>query len=708
MTRSLRLCLASLFLVSTAAAAETDLTLREVRTASSDVLVLVFNSEKRDAKLVDVSDASAWTVNAEPAKQLSLYVTPAQGCEHRVYLRTSRLEEGKVYTVATPYATVEFVFSPRQVLCESIKTNQVAYSALGSKRYAIFAQWLGTGGARPLEGELPGYQVLRMADGQVVAGGQLQELGPDASSGDHAYRIDLSAVPEGGPYQVVVAGCGSSHPFGVGGEFSRRLAHTIFRAQYLQRCGCPIERPDIRKDPCHTLIYQVEGPIGEANIVVRGTEPTFRMYGGYQDAGDADRRAYHMANPMVNLIIYEAFPDRFTDGQFDIPGTFSDDYHITGYANGIPDIIDEAEWGTLAWEYLQKDDGSILFGTETTGYPDPFAAPLDQDTKKYGTVKVDRRATSAGAGLFAHMARVIKPYKPERSKALLERAQRAMAFGGQAMADPEKLNYYFQVYLLTGDPAAHDQIRALYRVAGTWKDRRVTPPGYSLNDEFCDNPSYFLPYVLASDVPTDPEIVEFFKQAIRDTADANVAELNGRAYPVGNNSAQGGWGHNVNQPQYACAPLLQWRLSGEASYLDAACQLMDYRLGLNPLGVSYVTGLGFQQVHNVHDRESAYTQGLGWGAKPGITVFGPGTMRRTRTVLPATRDLARERQFVDDRDVISCTEFTIFETMQYDALYTVLAGGGVWTGGNPYGENAIRPALRIEAKPQPARPATQP
>jgi len=66
-------------------------------------------------------------------------------------------------------------------------------------------------------------------------------------------------------------------------------------------------------------------------------------------------------------------------------------------------------------------------------------------------------------------------------------------------------------------------------------------------------------------------------------------------------------GHNVRQPQYAAAPLLQWMLSGDQKYLDAASELMDYKHGLNPLGISYVTGLGFHQIRNVHDRESAYT-----------------------------------------------------------------------------------------------------
>ncbi|MGD9161388.1 MAG: glycoside hydrolase family 9 protein [Desulfobacteraceae bacterium] len=96
-------------------------------------------------------------------------------------------------------------------------------------------------------------------------------------------------------------------------------------------------------------------------------------------------------------------------------------------------------------------------------------------------------------------------------------------------------------------------------------------------------------------MPVDPVIVEYFKKAVKDAADSNIDELRKHAYPVGNNSATGGWGHNVRQPLYACAPLLYWDISGEQKYIDAASELMDYKLGLNPLNISYVTGLGFNQ-----------------------------------------------------------------------------------------------------------------
>lgn len=658
----------------------------EIRSASDSVLVVLIAGDSRDANAIGIEDISQWKINGVQASGIHRYSTVADPFDHHIYLKTSKLEEGKRYRVETPYGDRDLEFREKEIFCEAIKTNQAGYSAKSRRRYANFAIWLGTGGSGKIEGPLPSFEVWNIRTGKGVTTGKLEEIGEDAGSGDYVYRIDLAAVPEGGPYKLTVKGYGSSHPFGVGGRFSKKLAHTIFRAQYLQRCGCPIHKPDIRKKPCHTLIYDVDGPIGEANISVKGDERSFPVYGGYHDAGDADRRAYHMSNPIINLMIYEAFPQYFTDGQFDIPGKFDGDYNILGYTNGIPDIIDEAAWGSLAWEYLQNEDGSIHFGTETRGYPEPFAAPLDQDNKKYGTVKTDDRATSTGAGLFMHLARMIKRYDSKRSTELARRADKAMRFADKAMAAPERLYYHIQRFLLYGEEADHRQIRELYKAAGGLKDNLYETPGYSLNNERFDNPAYVLSYIVNKKAATDPEIVKFFKRAIKEAADANIEELRRHAYPVGNNPDGRSWGHNVRQPQYAAAPLLQWMLSGDQQYFDAASELLDYKLGLNPVGISYVTGLGFHQVHNVHDRESAYTASQGQGPKPGITVFGPGISGFSRgiSVIPSIASLPKERQYVDEREMISFNEFTIFETMHYDALYTVIAGGGKWDGTDPY------------------------
>src|SRR5512145_3205838 len=278
MKRTLFALVSFLLILLSAQTADAKLTLKEVRTASKNVLVAFFTSDTLNINEVDISNAAQWKINGVPCKGISQYSTEGDACDHHVYLQTSDLAEGKKYKLETPYGNTDFKFSTRNTFCESIKVNQAGYSALSKVRYANFAIWLGTAGSKKIEGSLPDYEVLEQKTGKVITTGKLADLGKDTSSGDFVYRIDLAKVPEGGPYKIAVKGVGCSYPFGVGGEFIKKTAYTLFRGQFYQRCGCPIDSPDIRKNPCHTLVYDVDGPIGEANIVVQGSEPTFKCY----------------------------------------------------------------------------------------------------------------------------------------------------------------------------------------------------------------------------------------------------------------------------------------------------------------------------------------------------------------------------------------------------------------------------------------------
>ena len=293
---------------------DASITLTEIRTASDNVLVAFFTSEIVDLNGVDISEPSQWKLDGKPVRAIHKYVTEADASEHHIYLDVPKLKSGKNYVLSTPYGQKSFVFDDKETFCESIKTNQAGYSALSKVRYANFAIWTGDGGVRKIEGKLPDYCVLD-ASGHEVAKGTLEEVGEDASSGDYVYRMDLSAVPEGGPYKLSVKGFGVSYPFGVGGRFSRQVAWISFRALYQQRCGVPVVRPysdwDIRTKPCHETVYLTYGPIGEANLKVTGEEPAIKAWGGYHDAGDADRRTYHMDVSSTLLTTYEAFPEYF-------------------------------------------------------------------------------------------------------------------------------------------------------------------------------------------------------------------------------------------------------------------------------------------------------------------------------------------------------------------------------------------------------------
>jgi hypothetical protein len=179
-------------------------------------------------------------------------------------------------------------------------------------------------------------------------------------------------------------------------------------------------------------------------------------------------------------------------------------------------------------------------------------------------------------------------------------------------------------------------------------------------------------------MPTDATVVTRFRDAIKAAADKEIGYLNGNAYPVGTPTSLKWWGSNVAQAQYAYPCLLQWVLTKEQKYMDAASLLMDYIQGLNPIGKCYVTGIGFNRIYNPHDRETTFTKQKGWGPRPGILVFGPG-MDGTGTIYPALSTLPRERYFVDNQPSYQFTEFTIYQSLCFPAaVYPTLSQGGSW------------------------------
>ncbi|MDD4031666.1 MAG: glycoside hydrolase family 9 protein [Bacteroidales bacterium] len=657
--------------------AHATLSLEEIRTASKDVLVAFFKSDTVILDEVNVGDLSLWKLNGQPVKAIHRFVTESNACDHYIYLQVPELVNGKAYTLETPHGNSAFTFDDKTIFCESIKTNQSGYSALSKVRYANFAIWLGDGGSKKIEGALPAYTVYDEFTGKPITSGTLKEIGQDASSGDFVYRINLSAVPEGGPYVISVKGYGCSYPFGVGADFSRRLGHVSFRSLYHQRCGVQIMWPyawNIRMKPCHEVIYKTYGPIAEARLKVTGTEPSFKAWGGYHDAGDADRRTYHMDVTCALLTTYEAFPEYFTDDQFNIPDRFDENFNILGKCNGIPDIIDEAAWGAMFWEYVQEESGEMIWGTETTGYS-PFTT-YDREDHLFGSEKLDSRTAAWASGMFMHLARIIQPYKPEKAKELMERAERAFKAAGETITPNHKMYFSVEKYLLTGDATAHqyikDHAQDVMELANTYNAR---------TEDFAQKAwmaSYFYSYVIAKKRPTDPAVVNIFKNALKTTADKQLEYLALNAYPVGAPSTLRWWGSNVAQGQFSHSVLLYWRISKEQKYIDAVSQMMDYAMGLNPLGKSFMTGMGFNRVYNPHDRESAYTIEQGWGPRPGILIFGPGLATRNGVTYPAfTKETPRERIYIDNRGAISQSEFTIYQSLCFPAaIYPVLAKGG--------------------------------
>ena len=92
------------------------------------------------------------------------------------------------------------------------------------------------------------------------------------------------------------------------------------------------------------------------------------------------------------------------------------------------------------------------------------------------------------------------------------------------------------------------------------------------------------------------------------------------------------WGSNAVLMNQAMLLLQAYRLQPKAAYLQAAQSALDYVLGRNPLGISYVTGFGAKPVMHPHHRPSD-ADGIE-APHPGWLAGGPNPGQQDRATCP--------------------------------------------------------------------------
>ena len=75
--------------------AKAEVTLKEIRSASNDVLVAFFAGDSVDINEIDIEEKSQWKINGIPAVNIYKYATQSNPSDHHIYLETSNLQEGK-------------------------------------------------------------------------------------------------------------------------------------------------------------------------------------------------------------------------------------------------------------------------------------------------------------------------------------------------------------------------------------------------------------------------------------------------------------------------------------------------------------------------------------------------------------------------------------------------------------------------------------
>ena len=699
-----------------------------ITTAAPHILVVSFTDDFGSFRLpIDPlsTGISDWTINGKPP--LSVYHRSGSVDElpktskgeypvMRKYWTYLVLEKtliaGSSYTIEGPFGKKTIIFDPQEILCESLKVNQVSYLPSSSIRYANLGVYMGSGGSY-LFPSPPSYQVLQAQDGNVVLSGIAEYRGDDTevsplkvSSGEQVYRLDLSMVPSGGPYVVLLEGAGISPAFYISNEEVGFIASTYARFLYHQRCGIALEKPytEYVREACHTEVALTRTPwsIG-GGITVTKSDPRIPMQGGYHDAGDFDRRPFHTIIPILLLGYYEAFPSHFVDGQ----------YTIVESGNGLPDFLDEALWGVLLWENLQILDsrdvqyGAIMAGTETSAHPEYGKVNATSDSLEYGTWAVSAEVTALGSGMMAQAARLLLAFPGYEQKALDLYRKSQLAFDALARLKTDEGKPYLEE---ASAAMLYASLQNALTVGYFEPDNRKKQKSFQVQfSELADTllvkdgfwPQQYRPGNITARIQTvyfssflllksnfDEQLQQKLKKLVFKQAKEGGYMGFDSSFPF---YAQGatkayGWGAATAQGRYADVVAFAYRLEENsekrAYYLGILSQFADYALGLNPLGQSYVTSLGTVQVNSPLHLDSWFTRNeKGLGPVPGLLVYGPSAERSgatyqrvvSDTLYPLWDDLPLQRRWTDGWSLVNNNEFSVWETSVWNmCLYGVL------------------------------------
>jgi endoglucanase len=521
------------------------------------------------------------------------------------------------------------------------------------------------------------------AKGSVVAEGQTKVFGPDKNSGNSVHHIDFSDYATEGTGYVLRVGDDKSHPFDIGKDIYQKLKYDALAYFYHNRSGIEIKMP-YAGDPKWTRPaghLPDKAPCGKD----LGCNYTLDVTGGWYDAGDHGKyvvnggiSAWTLLNQWERLKYLGKSVKDFGDGKMQIPEN----------GNGVDDLLDEARWEVQFLMEMQAPDGTEFAGMVHHKMHDEGWTAIglrpDQDTLKRSLRPVSTAATLNTAAVAAQAARIWRTSDKAFSEKCLATAEKAYAAaqkhpemyadpkdnnnGGGPYDDPYVLDEFYwaasELFITTGDE------KYLSQLQNNPHDKQFVKhdaTGSILTYRETDSLGAISLAIVPSKLPAAAR--KAARKRLTDVADLYLNNLSKEGYRTPFNPGEKDgkpsypWGSNSFVATNAMVLALAYDFTKKPVYRDAAAAAMDYILGTNPLGQSYVTGYGENPLRNPHHRFWAKQARADFPeAPPGVMSGGPNSELQDPYVQAAglkSKGCAPEKCFLDNIEAFSVNEVTI-------------------------------------------------
>lgn len=472
---------------------------------------------------------------------------------------------------------------------QSIKLNQIGFYP-SEQKFAIAPSTANS------------FEVINALNAQVVFSGNLSASSTWTPSGESVKLADFSEFQEEGSYYLKIAGLPNSYSFEIKENVHREVLKGVLKAYYFNRASTSLTsefageyaRPLGHADNQVYIHSSAAGPNRPTGSIISSPK-------GWYDAGDYGK---YMVNSGIStytiLALYEHFPELFKTLNTTIPES----------KNTIPDVLDEAKWN-LDWMLTMQDpnDGGVYHKLTTlqfTGENMPNEATEDRYVVMKGTA-----ATLDFAAVMAQASRIFSEFENELPGYSAQCLQAAEAAWEWAQDNPN-IRYNQPLNVATGaygDNSFYDEFDwAAAELYITTSDE-----GYytatNLISSAISTPSWpdvsgltWISLAHHIDNLTNVANKTTIRNKILSHANDLMDQYNGSSYRFTTENFY--WGSNSLVGNEGLMLIQAFKLTNDSLYLNAALSNLDYILGRNATGYSFVTGFGDKPPMNIHHRQS--------------------------------------------------------------------------------------------------------
>ena len=528
-----------------------------------------------------------------------------------------------------------------EVPVPAIRVNQLGYFPKGPKR----ATWVIDGNdAEATAKKAVPFEIID-ASGAVVHKGTTAPFGKDPTSGRFVQRLDFSTYTGvGDGLHVRLAGdqkAITSDAFAIREAALKPLSRDALRYFYYTRSGIALEQPYVENE---RWVRPAGHPTDKKVPCSTDAKCNYSLdvSGGWYDAGDFGK---YVVNGGLSVWLLMNLWEASQQLNLPVAGNKDGDLHLPESGNKLPDLLDEARWEMTFLLEMQVPEGNAQAGLV-------HHKMHDTDWSSLGTMPVlgstprELRPVSTAATLnlaatAAQAARVFAKFDPKFAERCLAAAKRAWAaaeahpdllatnadnHGGgpydDATLSDERFWAATELFVTTGDKAFFAVLSKSPHYLHLDARESATPE--ALDWRTTDALGTLTLSLAARN--TQPAVRDANRKSVVAVAEKYLAMSRADAFGQPYVGAHYVWGSNSFIMNNGLILAYAHAFTKDPRFLEGAVAAMDYVLGRNALGKSYVTGYGTRPLTNPHHRLWAHSIDPKFPSPPpGVLSGGPNS-----------------------------------------------------------------------------------